>query len=819
MSAWCYSLSRIAEAVGGRLLGDGARMVESVSIDSRGSCSATSLFIALRGPRHDGHDHIAGLALQGLRAFMVEEGRAAAFARSDLIVVPDTLLALQRFAAWHRAHFNLPVVGITGSNGKTVVKEWLWQMLRSEELIVRSPGSWNSQVGVPLSVLEMGPAHTLGLFEAGISTAGEMDRLRPVIRPTIGVLTNIGAAHGDGFTDDHEKCAEKLRLFKDAHAVVLGTDNTVVRSVAQAVLRPEVLRDWSHERDAFVRVLNEVERGEATAITLLHAGKRHEYLVPFTDAASRENALTCITLLLQLGRDPHWINEALPQLSPVDMRMRSVEGAQGSTLIDDSYSNDPTSLRIALDHLAHMAHGRRRVVVLSDMLGSGLPADLLYQRVAHDLSAAKVDHVIGVGPSISAHRHHFPPGSHFHVDADALLRNEEPKALMGAVVLVKGARDFRLERVVRRWQQHSHGTELEVDLGAIRHNLNHYRAIVGPDIRLMAMVKAAGYGCGALELARLFDHERIHYLGVAYADEGVELRRHGITVPILVMNPEPIPLETLQRFHLEPEVYDERSLAAVLEHAASSGSSTTIHIKLDTGMHRLGFTAADMPWLLEQLRDKRMPHVASILSHLAASEDPAQDDFTRGQIAAFSSMATRIGEVLGYRPLWHIANSGAVSRFPEARLDMVRLGIGLHGVGVDERETRQLMPVATLRTVIAQLRTVAPGESVSYGRRFIAQRETRIATLPIGYADGLARRLGNAVGKVWINDKAAPFVGTICMDMCMVDVTDLSCSLRDEVIIFGPGHPLQEYACDLGTIPYEALTSISPRVRRVYVQG
>jgi len=829
MSGWRYPLSEIAGAVGGRVTGDASFVVEGVSVDSRGNSAPNNLFIALRGPRHDGHDHLRELAARGVRAFMVDEARAAEYADLDMIAVPDPLAALQRFAAWHRAHFSIPVIGITGSNGKTVVKEWLWRMLRGEEHIVRSPGSWNSRTGVPLSVLETGPAHTLGIFEAGISTTGEMERLRPIIAPTIGVLTNIGPAHGEGFVDDAEKATEKLLLFRDAEAVVLGTDNAVVRAAAEKVLRPGVVKNWSRAHDAYVRVLGEEEHSEATTIRVLHGGARHEFLLPFTDAASRENAITCITLLLHIGRHARWINEALAGLTPVDMRLRATEGMQGGTILDDSYSNDPASLRIALGQLAHLAHGRRRVVVLGDMQGVGLPQGELYARIARDLAAAQVDQFIGTGPAISAHRHLFPPGARFHADTDALLRDEDPKDLAGAVVLVKGARDLRLERAVRRWQQHSHGTELEVDLGAMRHNLNHYRGLLdqtpGPAprergaIKVMAMVKAAGYGNGALELARLFAHERVHYLGVAYADEGIDLRRHGITVPILVMNPEPVPLEMLQRFQLEPEVYDDRSLQAVLDHAAATGSAPPVHIKLDTGMHRLGFAETDMPGLLEQLRDRRMPHVASILSHLAASEDPVQDVFTRGQIAAFSGMAARIGEVLGYRPLWHIANSGAVSRFPEARFDMVRLGIGLHGIGVDEAETRQLLPVATLRTVIAQLRTVAPGESVSYGRHFIAQREARIATLPIGYADGLARRLGNGAGKVWINGRAAPFVGSICMDMCMVDVTDAPCTLDDEVIVFGPEHPVQEYARDLGTIPYEALTGISPRVRRVYVQG
>ena len=737
----------------------------------------------------------------------------------NTIAVADTLTALQRLGAWHRSNFSYPVIGITGSNGKTVVKEWLNQLLRHEERIVRSPGSWNSQVGVPLSVWEMGAEHTLGIFEAGISQRGEMERLRPMIAPTIGVLTNIGPAHGGGFAGEEEKCMEKCLLFRDVDVLICGTDSPVVREVTGKVMRPGTLRDWSREHAAFVRVKSGTARGEATTIVVEHEGVEKEFLLPFTDAASVENGLTCITLLLHLGYDEDRINEGLARLMPVDMRLRAVQGAHGSTLIDDSYSNDLASLRIALDQQAHLAHGRQRIVVLSDIAESGVADGKLYAEVARMLASAGVDQVVGVGPSITGQRAMFPNGARFHPDVETLLRDEDAKSFTGAAVLVKGARAFRLERAVERWQHQVHGTELEVDLGAVRHNLNHYRALVGPEVRVMAMVKAFGYGSGAIELARLFAHERVHYLGVAYADEGIELRQQGITTPILVMNPEPVPMETLQRFDLEPEVYDARSLRDALEIAASAGNAPPVHIKIDTGMHRLGFTQVDMPALLEALRGTGIPRVASILSHLAASEDPQHDAFTRKRIADFRAMADRIGDVLGYRPLWHIANSGAATRFPEARFDMVRIGIGLHGIGVDDVETSTLMPTVTLRTVIAQVKTIPPGDSVSYGRRFIAARETRIATLPIGYADGLSRRLGNGVGKVWIHNKPAPFVGSICMDMCMVDVSGIDCAVGDEAIVFSAEHPLQDYARDLGTIPYEALTSISQRVRRVYVQG
>ena len=826
---------------------DAGADIDRVIIDSRhADTSPGALFIALRGPRNDGHDHIAELRNKGLRDFIVQQDRRSTVEGVNAILVEDTLAALQRFAAWHRSHFNIPVIGITGSNGKTIVKEWLWQMLHQEENIVRSPGSWNSQVGVPLSVLRMGAEHTLGIFEAGISKPGEMEKLEPIIRPTIGVFTNIGSAHDEAFKDQgHQaKAIEKLKLFAQAQVWIHPTDPGELNKLHD--LLPNVQpKEWvivaPGNAEAFVWVTAHEIAGAATRIHLRHDATERTITIPFTDEASLENALSCITVCLHLGRTAEWINERLSHLAPVDMRLRTMQGRHGSTLIDDSYSNDRSSLAVALEHQRRIAHGRERVVVLSDIAESDRTEEQLYREVAEMLERYGASRIICVGPHISAQRGLFPEGSRCYPDTAAVLANEDPKNFPDAVVLIKGARRFGFERIVEHWQQQVHGTELEVSLEAIRHNLNHYRALLaltpGPsachaslakergEVKVMAMVKAFGYGSGALELARLFEHERVHYLGVAYDDEGIELRSQGISMPIMVMNPEPVAMETLHRFRLEPEVYDLRSLHEAIASAKQMPDALSVHIKLDTGMHRLGFVESDMPALLERLRSVGRLRVSSILSHLAASEDAQHDAFTRKQIDAFTRMANAIGEVLGYKPLWHIANSGGVARFPEARFDMVRLGIGLHGVGSSPAETSLLMPTVTLRTVIAQIKTVPKGESVGYNRRFIAERDTRIAILPIGYADGLSRRLGNGVGKVWIKgpgSKAgmpAPFVGSICMDMCMVDISKIDSNPGDDVVVFGQGHSLQDYANDMGTIPYEALTSISSRVKRVYTQG
>lgn len=849
MDAHGHRLSAIAAAIGGTVHGrQSDPLITHLAIDSRNpSPGDGTLFIALRGERHDGHRYIASSIERGVRAFLVSElPDATVLKEGHFVLVHDTLDALQRLAGWHRARFQAPVVGITGSNGKTVVKEWLFQLLRNTEHIVRSPGSWNSQVGVPLSVWSMGPEHTLGVFEAGISQPGEMERLRAVIRPTIGVFTNVGPAHGENFRDDAERAAEKIKLFADVDTLVYCADHGAVNEAIQknGLAQRITLRGWSRDRIAWLHVVHEEVIDQRTRITVLHADKQFTFEIPFTDHASIENALHCVALLLHLGKDPGWIAERAPHLAPVSMRLEVVDGVHGMTVINDAYSNDAASLAIALERLAALAADRPRVVVLSDILESGDTPPVLYKRIGEQLRHAGARTVLAIGPQASAHAQYFPGEVHAFKDADDLIDRFDPTLLKGAVVLVKGARAFALERVVDRWQHKVHGTVLEIDLEAIRHNLNYYRGLLsstpalsnaegmdrstrsvrelegrrGP-VRIMAMVKAFGYGSGALELARLFAHERVDYLGVAYADEGIELRQQGIHLPILVMNPEPVPFETLDRFRLEAEVYDRQSLEEAITFSRERPGALPVHLKLDTGMHRLGFIEEELPQLLELLRKAPRLRIASILSHLAASDAPEHDAFTREQISAFERMTDAITGELGYKPLRHIANTGAIARFPGAHFDMVRLGIGLHGIGAGERETAQLRHTTTLHSPIAQIKAVSEGDTVGYNRSWVAKGDRLIATLPIGYADGLSRRLSNGVGRVWIHGHPAPIVGTVCMDMCMVDVSGIPCSIGDLAVVFDPAHPLSEVAQAMGTIPYEVLTSISQRVKRVYVHA
>lgn len=820
-----YTLAEVARVVGGTLQGGHSDdLVQHLVSDSRGAIPILSaLFVALKGPRHDGHMHVEHMAQRGVRAFLVNEGFRPAQGLpegSAMVVVKDTLDALQRLAAWHRGHFRGTVVGITGSNGKTIVKEWLFQALGDTVHLARSPGSWNSQVGVPLSLWGLGREHEMALIEAGISQPGEMERLRAMVKPTIGIFTNIGPAHSEHFRDDLHKAMEKAILFREARAVVYCLDHGVVGEALRrtGVAHAAALVDWSRERSAFVHLVREEAVAGGTRLTYLHGHAEHHAMLPFTDKASVDNAMHVLTLLLHLGHDPEWIAERLARLVPVSMRLEVLQGAHGCTIINDAYSNDLASLSIALDQLVRLGQGRRKVLILGDLAEHGSDDESLLGHIAALLRRASIDLVLAVGQWLSAHRQRLPGTVRAFADHEELLARVEAEELGGATVLVKGARRFALEHVVERWQEKVHGTVLEIDLDAIRHNLNHFKTKLKPTTKVMAMVKAFGYGGGAVELARLFAHEQVHYLGVAYADEGVELRQQGIRIPIMVMNPEPVPHGVLDRFRLEAEVYGMASLEAAEAHARGSSDAPPVHLKLDTGMRRLGFTAQELPGLLERLRLGTHLRFASILSHFAAAEDPAQDGFTKDQLKEFLSMSEAVVGVLGYRPMLHMANSAAASRLPQSHLDMVRLGIGLHGLGWNAEETAALKPAATLSAPLASIKHLPAGTSVGYGRRFMASIDRTIATVPLGYADGLSRRLGNGVGQLWIKGMRAPFVGNICMDMCMVDVTGIPCHEGDTAHLFDGAYGVDALARTLDTIPYEVLTSISPRVRRVYVR-
>ncbi|SMB86311.1 UDP-N-acetylmuramoyl-tripeptide--D-alanyl-D-alanine ligase [Hymenobacter roseosalivarius DSM 11622] len=808
-----------------------ATRVQYLLLDSRRvGQPAGSLFFAIRGAQHNGHRYLPDLYQRGVRLFVVDRveeipGGKLAFPEAGFLLVEDSLVALQALAAWHRRQFEIPVIGITGSNGKTIVKEWLAQLLGSDELICKSPRSYNSQVGVPLSVWELNATHTLGIFEAGISERGEMVKLAHIIQPTLGIFTNLGTAHDAGFPSAEEKVNEKMQLFAAVDTLFYCRDHDAIHRAAQQMLGPARTFIWSrqHQQGANLGVTVTEASAERTVVHVNLVRPRVEeytFTLPFADEPSVENALHCLAVLLWYAVPTAEIQRRLDRLLPIAMRLEMKQALNDCYVLDDTYNNDLAGLTLALDALARQPRRGQRTLILSDVLESGQPAGELYARVAAQLPAHGVERVIGIGPAISEYQHLFGAfQGAFFATTEEFLANFQPEQFRHETILVKGARRFEFERIVAAFQQKIHGTVLEVNLDALVHNLNYYRARLAPGTRLMVMVKAFAYGSGSYEVANLLQFHRADYLAVAYADEGVELRQHGISLPIMVMNPSPDSFQKLRQYHLEPEIYSFERLHDYLL-AAQDQPMPAIHLKLDTGMRRLGFAEEDLDELCTLLR-KKAPQlrVASMLTHLAGADEEQHNDFSRQQLAAFQRMTPLVEAALGYSVLRHALNSAGIVRFPEAHLDMVRLGIGLYGVEASGKDTAALRPVSTLRTIISQVKKLPAGQTVGYGRRGAATDfERRIATIAIGYADGYDRRFGNGVGEVVIRGLRAPILGNVCMDMCMVDVTHIpDAQAGDLVVVFGEELPLVELASRIGTIAYELLTNVSERVKRIFI--
>lgn len=804
-----------------------------------------SIFFAIQGDHHDGHAFIKELYRKGVRQFVVERSALTGTPnrRAELATYPDarfvevdsSLQTLQELAAEHRRQFTIPVIGITGSNGKTIVKEWLAQLLADEFVIAKSPRSYNSQLGVPLSVHTLNESHTLGIFEAGISKAHEMQTLEAIIQPTIGIFTNIGTAHDEGFRTRKQKIAEKLRLFTHANVLIYCSDyadlDEEVNILLKAVNPDMQFITWSLTGKAatYQAVLNQDQlRLSSQSDTLL-------LTLPFTDPASVENLLHCLVTMLTLRS---WrsdeLQNRLNRLRPVSMRLEQKEGINNCVLIDDSYNNDVVGLQLALRFLNQQNTRNRRVVILSDVLQSGQPEDELYQQVSALIQANNIEQFVGIGPVVSRHARFFTDNSLFYPTTDAFLTQFPFSHLRDSTVLVKGARPFSFERIVHRLERKVHGTILDINLDALTHNLNYYREKVGSDTRLMVMVKAFAYGSGSAEVAQLLQFHRVDYLAVAYADEGVSLRQNGVDLPIMVMNPAPETFAALLEYKLEPEIYSMRLLREWGEFLMKNNfpdcpysslftarrpglhSSLKIHLKIDTGMHRLGFLETELPMVADYLNQHPFLHVATVFSHLVGADEARFNSFSQQQYETFIRSTTALEAALGYRPTRHLLNSAGIIRFPEYKLDMVRLGIGLYGVEATGTNQSALQTVGTLRTVISQIKTVRAGESVGYSRRGWLDHDARIATLAIGYADGFDRRLGNGVGVVWVNGTRCPTVGNVCMDMTTIDVTQASATEGDEAIIFGTELPITELAQRMETIPYEILTGVSERVKRVF---
>ncbi len=819
------SIEEIVSVIGANRVGDRPAQVDWILTDSRSLCfPEETLFFALKTKRNDGHKYIEELYARGVYNFVVTEIPKKMQGCKDInfLVVSNVLKALQRLAAKHREQFDVPVVGITGSNGKTVVKEWLYQLLSPERRITRSPRSYNSQIGVPLSVWMMDSHTELGIFEAGISEMGEMEALEPIIRPTIGVLTNIGGAHQENFTSLQEKCMEKLLLFKDCDVIIYNGDNELISScVAKSLFAAREIA-WSMkdvERPLFVEKIEKDATG--TTVKYRYLGFFKEYRIPYIDDASIENSLNCLAVALYLMVSPETIAERMACLEPVAMRLEVKEGKNDCVLINDSYNSDFASLDIALDFMARRSEGkmRRRTLILSDILETGQPGKLLYRQVADLVHSRGVDRLIGVGEEISAASARFEvKDKQFFQTTKELIASGVLASLRGDVVLVKGARAFHFDEVTDLLELKVHETILEINLNALVDNLNYYRNKLKPETKLMCMVKASAYGAGPFEVAKTLEEHRVDYLAVAVADEGADLRKAGITCPIIIMNPEVTAFKTMFAYRLEPNIYGFRILEDLIKAAEREGvSNFPIHIKIDTGMHRLGFDPYnDMKPLVERLNRQSAVIPRSVFSHLVGSDSSRFDAFTRKQIETFEAASAELQAGFTHKILRHICNTAGIERYPGAQFDMVRLGIGLYGI--DPYTNRVLHNVSTLKTTILQIHNVSADETIGYSRKGVLHRDSRIATVPIGYADGLNRHLGNGNAYCLVNGQKAPYIGNICMDVCMIDVTGIDCKEGDKVVVFGDDLPVTVLSNALDTIPYEILTNVSNRVKRVYFQ-
>ena len=822
-----YSLEKVTALIGARRFGNAEARIDWLLTDSRSlAFPETTLFFALRTPVGDGHKYIPDLYRRGVRNFVVgtvPDNYETDYPDANFLRVLSPLKALQRLAERHREEYVLPVIGITGSNGKTVVKEWIYQLLMLSMNVTRSPRSYNSQVGVPLSVWLLDERSRIGVFEAGISQPGEMQALRAIIQPTIGVMTNIGPAHQENFSTIQEKCHEKLLLFKDAKVLIYNEDEAVVAECVKDFGFSGRLFSWSRKDEnatVFVRAIEPTEDGK-TRIAYFFNGTAAEYTLPFADEASIQNSITALCVCLYLGLTPADIARRMALLEPVAMRLEVVQGVRGCTLINDAYNSDAAALDIALDFMNRRAKeqaAKGRTLILSDIFQTGIPAEELYAKVAEMLKSRGVERLIGVGPAISAAHTLFPIKKSFYPTSEALLESGELDTIHDEIILLKGARNFGFEQIAKALSLRVHETTLDVNLEAIAENLHFYRSFMKPETKLTCMVKASAYGAGSVEIAKTLQERGVDYLAVAVADEGAELRRAGITAGIIVMNPEMSAFGTLFEYELEPEIYSFNLLDALIRAARRQGiTDFPVHLKLDTGMHRLGFNPkTDIPVLIDRLSHQRALIPRSVFSHFVGADSDGFDDFSEKQFKLFDEASRTLQAAFPHKILRHICNSAGIERFPERHLDMVRLGLGLYGI--DPIDNRVLHNVATLRTTILQIRDVPAGDSIGYSRKTVLDRPSRIAAIPIGYADGLNRHLGNRRGYCLVNGQKADYVGNICMDVCMIDVTDIPCREGDSVEIFGDALPVTVLSDLLGTIPYEVLTSVSNRVKRVYFQ-
>ncbi len=821
-----YSLGDIAQIVNGKAYGNKDEIIDSVQIDTRGSITGENpIFIAIKGNNHNGHDFIEVAYQKSIKSFLVSKlpkDYSNLFSNANFIVVHDTVVALQQWASYHRQLFDIPIIGITGSNGKTIVKEWLYQMLSPDFDIVRSPKSYNSQIGVPLSVLAMDKNHNLAIFEAGISQKGEMDNLQKIILPTIGILTNIGEAHSKNFENKEDKLKEKLLLFKQSNKLIFGSDNKFVYSIINDFIKNKNIKPvvWSHSQsNATIKILETklTPSGIDVKLIFTHTQQTAILHIPFADEASFENSMHIITLMYEMGYAPEEINKRLQTLEPIALRLEMKEAVNDCIIINDYYNSDINSLSIALNFLSLQSKNKKKTLILSDILQSGKQPGVLYNEVAKLIKRNKIDKLIGIGESISKYSHLFDGNcqTYFYKSVNEFLTTPLKPAFKQETILLKGARAFRFERISRFLQKKTHETVLQINMTAIEKNLNFFKSLLPDEVKIMVMVKAFSYGNGGYEIANWLQYHRVDYLGVAFVDEGVALRKAGIYLPIMVMNPELSAFEEMIEYNLEPEIYNFDVLRYFYQEIKRQKIlHYPIHIKINTGMNRLGFDRNEIDNLMIELKSYPEIKVKSVFSHLASADDPNDDNFTYNQIKLFETLSKKIETTLGHSVIKHILNSHGILRFPQYSFDMVRLGIGLYGfLNMDQDK---LENVSTLKTVVLQVRRVTYGEAVGYNRRGKINKTTKIAIVPIGYAHGYSRRLGNGVGKMLIKGKLVPTIGNINMDMTAIDITGLDVKVGDEVIVFGKKFTAADLAQLIDTIPYEVITSVSARVKRIY---
>ena len=820
-----YQIKQISEIVGGRLVGsDVEHEIHDLLIDSRQVMAGRqTLFFALVSHRNDGHKYIEELYQKGVRAFVVNRVPEGDFPEAVFVVVQDTLKALQQLAAYHRSRFHIPVIGLTGSNGKTIVKEWLAQLLSPDYTIVRSPKSYNSQVGVPLSVWQMNDNHQLGIFEAGISKPDEMAALQKIIKPTIGIFTNIGQAHEENFISYMQKAGEKLNLFTQAETMVYCMD---YYDIQQVILRADLgkkveLIPWSRKfKEAPVYVAAVEKQDKFATLSLVVRNEPMTFVIPFVDDASIENAIHCIVTCLFLKLPKEVLAERLQGLTSIAMRLEIKSGINNCTIINDYYNSDINSLAIALDVMNQQRQHQEKVLILSDILQSGRDEHELYGQIAQLVENKGVGMLIGIGEAISRQERYFKMKTFFFKDVNDFLQRFPLSQFRNQTILLKGARAFEFEQISMELQEKAHETVLEINFNHLINNLNHFRSLIKPETKLMVMVKAFGYGSGNYEVSNILQFHRADYLTVAFADEGVELRRAGINLPIMVMSPEINSYDNIIKYHLEPEVFSFRNLELIERTLAITGVTIplNVHVKLDTGMHRLGFSLKELPELIRRIQANPLIHVQSVFSHLATADNPDEDDFTMRQIKVFEEGSRMIVDAFPYKVLRHILNTAGITRFTQYQFDMVRLGIGLYGVPTCKQDEGVLETVVSLKTTINQIKEVPAGDSIGYNRHGRALHDMRIGIVPIGYADGLSRLLGNGNAKFYINNQPVPIIGDICMDMCMLDLTGVEAQEGDTVVVFDAEHPIGDIAKACQTIPYEVMTRISQRVKRVYYQ-